>query len=164
MVPVPMIVDADAINALAQAKHPLQKHAAPRLLTPHHREYERLFGSLDTTDPQKLIERVRSEARKAGVSILYKGPPVVIAAASGECCVCNRGTSALATAGSGDVLSGILVALLARGMSPFDAAALGSWIQAEAGREASCNVWVQSVIASDILNHIAKQFLRLGAY
>ena len=91
---------------------------------------------------------VRDAAKKLNATILLKGPATVIAHPNGRCFIVNNGDQRLATAGTGDVLSGIIGGLLSRGVAPFEAAAAGAWLHAEAANRCSSN----GMIASDIIN------------
>lgn len=141
----PTVLDADVFTlfagdpgALAAAIH------APAVLTPHEGEFRRLFGDL----PGSKLDRVRVAARLVGAVVLLKGPDTVIADPDGRAGICAHGTADLATAGSGDVLTGIIAALLARGLDAFNAACAGAWIHAEAGRGAGPGLIAEDLIAA----------------
>ena len=134
---LPTVLDADAITALAQQEAPLPLRP-DIVLTPHRGEFARLLPDLARNlpdDPEGLAQAARSAARQLGATLLLKGPATAIASPSGESAL-NRAEDApgLATAGSGDVLSGLIAGLLARGFTPFDAARYGAHIHAEAAR------------------------------
>ena len=120
----PLVVDADALNALAGDTTPLRVRAAAGLpaavLTPHAKEYERLSGGPVGAD---RVAAARRLAGATGAVVLLKGPGTVIAAPEGRVAIAASGDARLATAGTGDVLSGVIGALLARGVAPFEAAA-----------------------------------------
>ncbi len=124
----PLVLDADALTALSPAESvlvPALKLApAPRILTPHLGEMQRLSGQSPAELEARRIDAARGWAQRWGATVVLKGAPTVIASPSGEVSVNPTGNAALATAGTGDVLTGILVALLAQGLAPYDAARL----------------------------------------
>lgn len=124
---VPLVIDGDALTAETIAN--LSARSAPTILTPHEGEWLRIGGN---SDPDRL-ERTREFARQHRLIVIRKGPSTVIAAPDGEIRVVTSGTSALATAGSGDVLAGFVTALLAQGVPPFDAATIAAHIHGAAG-------------------------------
>lgn len=156
----PLILDADGINAFKDETEVLGDYAGDLLLTPHVREFERLFGVLDPM-PLNRIEQVRQVAKKFGITILLKGSPSLCADKKGNVTVLPFGNSALAKAGSGDVLSGIIASLTAQGMTVTDAAILGVWIHGEAGRTASEQLTEYAVTARDVINNIPRCFKEL---
>lgn len=136
---VPLVLDGDALTAdLAQA---LPKRRAATILTPHDGEWKRLGGSTS----KDRISATRTFATQHQVTVVRKGPSTIIAEPAGRVRVVASTTSALATAGSGDVLAGLIVALLAQGLPPFAAATVGAHIHAMAGRKLGPNL-----IASDL--------------
>ncbi len=132
--PASLILDADALTVYADDPAALFRQLRPGdILTPHLGEFRRLFGDLDSRAPNK-VEAVREAAGQAGCAVLLKGPDTVIAQPDGQAIVNTHAVRWLATAGSGDVLAGIIGGLMAQGLSPFMAAAIGTWIHGEAGR------------------------------
>jgi len=127
--PVPVVVDADGLNALGRLDRPVTSRS-PVVLTPHDGEYARLTG----TDPgPDRIAAARRLAVVSGAVALLKGPTTAVADPSGRVLLATAGTASLATAGTGDVLSGVIAALLARGVPPLEAAALGAHVHGRAG-------------------------------
>jgi ADP-dependent NAD(P)H-hydrate dehydratase / NAD(P)H-hydrate epimerase len=123
---VPAVVDADGLTALADVdsvRRVVEARAAPTVLTPHEGEFARLVGRPPADD---RIADVRDMARRSGAVFLLKGSPTVVAHPDGRVLVVTAGSSRLATAGTGDVLSGIIGAFLARGAPALEAAALGA--------------------------------------
>ncbi|HEY7797771.1 MAG TPA: NAD(P)H-hydrate dehydratase [Hyphomonadaceae bacterium] len=131
-----LVLDADALSVFAGQAGALRKLlSAPAILTPHTGEFERLFPGLLASSNNK-IDAVRQAASQAGAVVLLKGPDTVIASPGGRAVVNTHATPFLATAGTGDVLAGVLGGLLAQGLDPFDAACAGAWMHGDAGRRA----------------------------
>ena len=126
---VPVLVDADALTVCAQHPDWLRRRTAPTLLTPHDREYAR-FGV--AVGPDRL-RAARSLAAELGVTVLLKGDATVVVDAVGPARVNDTGSPVLATAGTGDVLSGGIGALLAQGLSTVDAGSVGAYLHGRAG-------------------------------
>jgi hydroxyethylthiazole kinase-like uncharacterized protein yjeF len=135
---VPVLVDADGLTVLA-AHRDLLPRSAPTLITPHAGELARLLGAERADVEARRLEHARRAAGELGVTVLLKGSTTVIVPASGgkPVLVNATGTGWLATAGSGDVLSGLAGALLAQGLATEDAAAVGAYLHGLAGRLAA---------------------------
>jgi NAD(P)H-hydrate epimerase len=133
--PVPVVVDGDGLFALAWAEggagRLLHDRKGATVLTPHDGEFALLSGA--KTPPDRLTA-ARKLAFDCGVVVLLKGPATVVAEPGGRTLVVTEGDDRLATAGTGDVLSGIVGALLAQGLPAFEAAASGAWIHGRAGK------------------------------
>lgn len=132
-----LVLDADGLSTF-EARPDLLFETMRRpgmptaVLTPHEGEFRRLFPDIAGNSQSSKLEKARAAARRSGAVIVYKGPDTVIAAPCGLAAINANGTPYLATAGSGDVLSGICAGLLAQGMSPFQAACAAVWIHADA--------------------------------
>lgn len=129
-----VVLDADALTSFADAPENLIKLLTPRsLVTPHEGEFERIFPGLLKASPNK-VEATRVAAQRAGVVVLLKGADTVIADPNGTAVVNTNAPADLATAGSGDVLAGIIGGLLAQGLTTFDAARTGAFLHGLCGR------------------------------
>jgi ADP-dependent NAD(P)H-hydrate dehydratase / NAD(P)H-hydrate epimerase len=134
---VPVVVDADAISWLAGHRSVLTGRTAPTLLTPHAGEFARLMD-LDRGDVEAhRLDQVRRAAQTLGVTVLLKGTTTLVADPSGDVRVNSAATAYLATAGSGDTLSGICGTLLAEGLPALDAGSVGAFLHGLAGLLAS---------------------------
>jgi len=132
---VPVVVDADGLNLLAEHRQLLAGRSAATVLTPHDREYERLFGEVGTD----RIGAARRAAAEVGATVLLKGYVTVVAEPDGTGYLNPTGHPALATAGSGDVLAGLLGSLLATGLAPGRAAATAAYLHGRAAARAAAD-------------------------
>jgi hydroxyethylthiazole kinase-like uncharacterized protein yjeF len=150
---LPLVLDADGLNAHAGAHlGDLRSRSAPTVLTPHAGELARLLD-IDSQDVgAHRLKRARQAAVASGAIVVLKGDDTIIAEPEGRVAVSAGGASALATAGTGDVLSGVLAAHLAKGMPPFDAACAAVYVHAAAGRLAARRVGPEGVIAGDVID------------
>ena len=134
---LPAVIDGDGLWALGEGESAIRTLAArraPAVVTPHDGEFARLHGGLPSPD---RIENVRAWAARTRTVCLLKGPRTIVAAPDGRVGITTNADERLATAGTGDVLSGLIGALLARGLEPFRAAVAGAWIHAEAATHGS---------------------------
>lgn len=145
---VPLVVDADALNALAQQQQ-LDHHAGPRILTPHPGEFARLTRTSIQENEARREEAARQFANATGVTLILKGHRTVVTNGS-ELFVNETGNSGMATGGSGDVLTGIVTSLLGQGMRPFAAAQLGVFIHGRAGDIAARELSERALTAGDL--------------
>jgi hydroxyethylthiazole kinase-like uncharacterized protein yjeF len=132
--PLPLVIDGDGLTALGsreEASSRLRPRISPTILTPHDGEFARLA---DAPPGANRIEDVRALAKEFNSFILLKGPTTIIAAPYGKIYLTNAGDERLATAGAGDVLTGIIVSLLAQGMAPFEATTAAAFIHGDASQ------------------------------
>jgi ADP-dependent NAD(P)H-hydrate dehydratase / NAD(P)H-hydrate epimerase len=154
----PLVIDADGLNAHAGALEALASREAPTVLTPHAGELGRLLERPSAEVAAHRLEAAREAARRAGAIVVLKGDDTIVAEGGGErrLAVNDLPSPGLATAGSGDVLSGMLGALLGRGMEPFAATCAAVHAHSRAGRLAAERIGApESVIATDVIAAIA---------
>jgi NAD(P)H-hydrate epimerase len=159
---VPLVLDADALNILAAHPEWLTLLPTESILTPHPGEFSRLFGP--QADSFASWECLRSRAQTYGIYLLLKGGYTVLATPEGELYFFTVGNPGMATAGAGDVLTGILTGLLAQGYSSFAAASLGISLHGLAGDLAAEAEGQESLLAADIIGHLGRAFTTLKAY
>jgi NAD(P)H-hydrate epimerase len=150
----PLVIDADGLNAFAERLGPIAAREAPTVLTPHAGELGRLLGRDSDEIAAQRLAATREAAAAAAAVVVLKGDDTIVS--DGERVAVNAVSApALATAGSGDVLSGIVAAFLARGLEPFAAACAAVLTHARAGQDAAARLGVaESVIASDVIDSI----------
>lgn len=150
--PVALVLDADGLNAHAGHLAELASRNMPTVLTPHAGELGRLLGVDSEEIQHSRLRHVRAAAKQAGAVMVLKGDDTLVADPEGRVAISAGGSPALATAGTGDVLTGVISALLAQGLDAFAAAACGVYLHAEAGREAARRQGsAEGVIATDVI-------------
>lgn len=153
------MVDADAINILANRRAWLQQLPKGIILTPHPKEFDRLQGP--SNDSYERLSKALDLAERLQGYVIVKGHYSALCLPNGHILFCPTGNAGMATAGSGDVLSGIITALLARGYDQTEACTLGMYLHGLAGDLAAEEIGQESLMASDIINYLPKAFLRL---
>jgi hydroxyethylthiazole kinase-like uncharacterized protein yjeF len=148
----PLVIDADGLNLLAKLAHQEIPKRDNWILTPHPAEAARLLGCKVSEIQQDRVQSATDIAKRFNASVVLKGCGTIVADPSGEYAICPYGNPGMATAGSGDVLTGIIVALLGQGLSCFDAAKAGVLAHALAGDLAAEQMGEVSLIAGDIIN------------
>jgi hydroxyethylthiazole kinase-like uncharacterized protein yjeF len=149
---VPLLIDADGLNAHAEHLDLLAQREEPTVLTPHEGELGRLLGIESSQVAGHRIQHAREVAERSGAIVVLKGDDTLVVPPEGAIAVSPGATPALATAGTGDVLSGLIGALLAKGMDPFEAACAGVFAHAGAGRAAAERRGADHVIAGDVID------------
>ena len=150
-VELPLLLDADGLNAHAGRLEDLAARKAPTVLTPHAGELARLLEIDSDAVGARRLFHARDAARRSQAVVLLKGDDTLVATPEGEVGVSRGGSGALATAGTGDVLSGTIGALLSKRLHPFRAACAGTWLHATAGQVAAERVGAEVVIARDVI-------------
>lgn len=156
----PMVIDADALNILGAEKHLLDAVPKHSLLTPHPKEFERLFGP-SGNDVERL-EKLAAEAQQRSLYILLKGRYTAIATPEGQVYFNNTGNPGMATGGSGDVLTGLLAGVLAQGYTPEQAILLGTWLHGLAGDLGAASMSQEALTASDIVCFIGPAYQEIA--
>jgi hydroxyethylthiazole kinase-like uncharacterized protein yjeF len=158
----PLLIDADGLNAHAGALEDLAEREAPTVLTPHAGELGRLLEVDSEEIERRRLHHAREAANRSQAIVLLKGDDTIVAQPGDEPTAISPGaTPALATAGTGDVLSGVIGALLSKGMTAFEAAAAGAIVHAHAGIHAARHVGgADYVVAGDVIDAIPAAFTR----
>jgi NAD(P)H-hydrate epimerase len=161
----PLIVDADGLNILAEMKEWPQRLPAGSVLTPHPGEMARLVGCTIGDVQADRVAAARSQAAAWGHVIVLKGAYTVVAAPDGRTVIEPFANPGLATAGTGDVLAGTIVALRAQGLGAFEAAAAGAYLHGLAGESARAELGATGVVAGDVVTHLPQAWQRVaGTY
>ena len=145
----PMVVDADALNVLAGHRNYIGRLPKGSILTPHPKELERLVGKCQ--DSYERLTKARELARTSGIYIILKGAYSVVITPQGKCYFNTTGNPGMATGGSGDVLTGVVLALLAQGYASEDAACLAMYVHGLAGDIACKKYGAIGMTAGDIV-------------
>jgi NAD(P)H-hydrate epimerase len=152
----PLVVDADALNCLSRHKDALSKLPPNSILTPHPKEFERLFGKC--TNDFERIRLAKDKAKELKVIIVLKGHHTFIALPDGASYFNSTGNAGMATGGTGDVLTGILTSLIGQGYMPVDATLFGVYIHGLSGDLAAESNSMEALIASDLSAYLGSAF------
>ena len=158
----PMVLDADALNCIAENPEILKKRKSDIIITPHPGEMGRLCGITAKKVNADRVNVALSFAKKYGVITVLKGTGTIIASPNGQALLNTTGNSGMATGGSGDVLAGMTAGLLAQGKSAFDCAAAAVYLHGLAGDFAAEKLGKISMLPSDIIDYIAQAFKSSG--
>ena len=154
----PMVIDADGLNAFKGKSALLKKLRSSAILTPHSGEFVRLFGGKAPISESERRKKAAEVARKFKIVLVLKGHRTVVASPKGNVYVNTTGNPGMATAGSGDVLTGIIAAMLGQKIEPFRAACFGVYLHGLAGDLAAKEKGEASMIASDIIHFLPRAF------
>jgi NAD(P)H-hydrate epimerase len=159
-IPSPMVVDADGLNAIAPDLSVLQECCGPRVLTPHPGEMARLFS----TKGLSRLQVVRKFTSAHPVTLLLKGARTLVGESGKPFSYNTTGNPGMASGGMGDVLSGVIAALLGQRLSPYDAARVGAWVCGRAAEIAifECGESEQSLVATDVIQQLGPAFRELA--
>lgn len=158
----PVVADADGLNILSLHNAMLSDIPHSSILTPHPKEFDRLFG--DCSNDFERLQLATNKALKLKLIIILKGHCTAIAVPSGKCYFNSTGNAGMATGGSGDVLTGILTSLLAQGYAAEQAAILGVYLHGLAGDFAALHKSEEALIASDITEHLHEAFKKIISF
>ena len=156
----PVVLDADALNIISSDKKLLKQIPPDSILTPHPKEFERLFGESDNDFDR--IELALQKAKELNCVIVLKGHYTLITTSDGRTFFNSTGNAGMATAGSGDVLTGILTGLLAQGYSSIETAILGVYLHGVAGDFASKEFSMEAMVAGDIITNLGRAFTTIN--
>lgn len=156
---VPLVLDADALNIMGENKDWLNFVPKNSILTPHPKEFDRISGTVGSSFER--FERQNKISQQFGIYIVLKGAHTAIACPDGKCYFNMTGNPGMATGGSGDVLTGMILSFLAQGYSPEDAANIGVFLHGMSADLAVKEIGEYSLISSDIIDYLGKAFLNL---
>jgi NAD(P)H-hydrate epimerase len=157
-----LVIDADALSAFEGHTEALARAAAPRVLTPHLGEMRRLTGIETAQLEATRIDAAGEWARRWNAVVLLKGAPTVVAAPDGRTSVNPTGNPGMATVGMGDVLAGVIAALMAQGLAPWDAARLGAYAHGMAGDRVAGEKGQYGLVAGDVVEAMPLALLTLA--
>ena len=156
----PIVADADALNILANHRAWMQQLPKGIILTPHPKEFDRMEGH--SADSYERLAKARNLAERLQGYVIVKGHHTAICMPDGHILFNSTGNAGMATAGSGDVLTGIITGLLARGYKSREACIVGVYLHGLAGDLAAADLGEESLTAGDLIQYLPKAFKRLG--
>ncbi|MCC7438775.1 MAG: NAD(P)H-hydrate dehydratase [Armatimonadetes bacterium] len=159
--PIPTVLDADGLNAFAGKASQLANRNAPLVITPHHGEMARLLGIEREAVAGNPVAIANQAAAETSAIVVLKGAPTVIASPDGNGWILQAGNPGMATAGSGDVLTGVLASLVAQCGDPLAGTLLGVYLHSHAGDFAAATVGQRSMVAGDIITHLSQAYATL---
>ena len=155
----PSVLDADALNIISQNNYLLDYVPSGSVITPHPGELARLTGKADNWS--QMAEKAIALARSTGITVVIKGAPTVTVTPDGTAYINTTGNAGMATGGSGDVLTGIVLALLAQGYSATDSAAIAVFIHGLAGDLAAQNLSQTAMTSADIISFLPQAWIKM---
>ena len=155
----PLVVDADALNIIAENSELLHNLPEGAIITPHPGEFDRLAGA--SANAYERMQKARSIASEQKICVVLKGAYTIVCTPTGKVFFNTSGNSGMATAGSGDVLTGIILGLLAQGYRAEEASVIGVYLHGIAGNLAAANLSEESMIAGDIVQMLGKAFKQM---
>jgi len=158
----PIVLDADGLFAVSPFVEEYER-TAPTILTPHAGEFARLTGAPAPESDEDRAKAAVTFARHANCSLLLKGPGTLVSD-GGRLYINRTGNAGMATGGSGDVLTGVIAALVGLGLSAFDAAALGAWVHGRAGDVAATALGQTALTAPDLIEYLSHPFRELESH
>jgi hydroxyethylthiazole kinase-like uncharacterized protein yjeF len=158
---IPAVIDADGLYPLSGDDSPLMKEHGPLIVTPHPGEFARLTGETPDKNPVNNFDLIAKYAAKFNAVLVLKGSPTIMASPDGDIYLNPTGNWGMATGGSGDVLTGIITALLGQKLSPLEAAVCGVYIHGLAGDIAVESIHPRSLVAGDLIDHLSPAFAAL---
>lgn len=157
---IPLVIDADGLNALKGDTDILKNRQVPLVLTPHPGEMARLTGKSIEEIQSRRLEIAQGFAEEHGVTLVLKGHNTVVAVPGGDVYINMTGNPGMATAGSGDVLTGIITALIAQGLNPQQAAVAGVYLHGAAGDQAALERGERGLVATDLIHYLPQVIRR----
>lgn len=158
---VPLILDADALNVLQGHLRGLEQARYRSILTPHPGEFKKLFNGKSISNSKERVQAAKEIAKKYKIVMVLKGHETVVANPEGDCYINQTGNPGMATGGMGDVLTGMIAALIGQGFSLWDSARFGVYLHGLAGDLAAKRVGEVSLTPSDVLEDLSKVILKI---